>query len=93
MKNTAPAFIMSRRKTLLFLSQHPGTAGICKQCGCTHYNPCIYSLPANTPEDLLRPRSLPRACGWADPSMTLCDHPACVAQAAETSNHAALLSA
>jgi hypothetical protein len=28
------------------------------------------------------------ACGWADPSMTLCNNPACLLQAAEASHHA-----
>jgi len=87
---TTPAFIFSRKKALLFLSHNPGTPGICKQCGCTHYNPCLSAAGVVSVPDSKRAAPQFQACGWADHTRTLCYNTICLAQAAEASTHAAV---
>lgn len=87
---TKPPWVFSRAKALLFLKQHPGTAGICSQCGCTHYNPCVFDRGQGTQRNGQGANPLLTACGWCDTSQTLCNNPICVAKAAEANNHAAL---
>jgi hypothetical protein len=86
---TAPVMIFGRAKALAFAAAHPGTPGICRMCGCTHYNPCLFQIDPGGPTPVPPPYHSHQACGWADTSRTLCDNPACLAQAKEGPPHAA----
>lgn len=46
-------------------------AGKCRVCGCTEENACAVEVPGHG-------MGSERACGWADETETLCDHPRCV---------------
>jgi hypothetical protein len=90
---TVPAFLMSREKALLFLAQHPGTAGICERCGCTHWNPCRFPGEIHATVNRHPPRPVYVACGWAGSTGTLCNNPVCIAQAEEAATRVASPSA
>lgn len=85
-----PAFIMSKSKALLFLAHHPGTAGICRQYGCTHLNPCLSAAGVVSVDKQKRAAPQFQACGWTDAPRTLCNAPACIAQEKEGLTHVAL---
>ena len=44
----------------------PYVRGICRFCGCAEHLPCILQLHP------------PLACGWAEPSLTVCNAESCL---------------
>lgn len=58
-----PIPVPTRRQALEQARRDPNYPGICHECGCTEYNPCIT-------------RGEP--CGWANKRQTLCTAPACL---------------
>ena len=75
-----PIVPMNRTRALSFVRINGFTPGICAECGCTHYNPCLLyndKLHGETATGKILPLI---ACGWTDHTRTHCDNPACAAQ-------------
>ena len=58
------AFVPENSIALDIAKRFPGIAGICAQCGCTEFNPCVdWRL---------------ETCAWANKEQTLCSNAECL---------------